>query len=190
MANSRLRTTVRDMLLSLAVIAAPIAVVMVLEPTKSGDPVHVIDAASFQSTVDAARQSEPFPVLAPSGLPATWRLTSAYYQLPGTTAADWHVGYLTPSGGYASLEQTTEPLTSFLNDQHSDASPNTAVQIAAATPNVWQRYTGTTPSGLRTLLFHTGAKPTGADAAGLSTTVIVAGSASMTELEQLAAALH
>jgi hypothetical protein len=178
--NARLKTTVRDMLLSLAVIAVPIAVALVIQPSKSGDPVHVIDAASFQTTLGAARQSEPFTVLAPSGLPANWRLTSAYYQPSGATAADWHLGYLTPSGGYASLEETTEPLVSFLNDQHSDAGPNTAVQIAGATPNVWQRYTGTTPAGLRTILFHTDTK----------NTVIVAGSASLTELEQLAAGLH
>ena len=178
--NARLKTTVRDMVFSLAVIGVPIAVVLVLKPSKAGDPTHVIDAASYQTTLTAARQSEPFTVLTPSGLPASWRLTSAYYQPEGATAADWHLGYLTPSGKYASLEQTTEPLVSFLNDQHSDASPNTAVQIADATPNVWQRYTGTTPTGLRTLLFHTDAK----------STVVVAGSASLAELEQLAGDLH
>lgn len=178
--NSRLRTTVRDMLLSLAVIAVPIAVAMAIKPSKAGDPVHVIDAASFQTTLSAARQSEPFTVLAPSGLPAGWRLTSVNYQPSGAAAADWHLGYLLPDGSYASLEQTTEPLASFLNDQHSDAGPNTAVQIAGATPNVWQRYTGTTPAGLRTILFDTGAK----------STVMVAGSASLAQLEQLAVALH
>ncbi|HEV2344889.1 MAG TPA: DUF4245 domain-containing protein [Actinocrinis sp.] len=179
-ANSRLKTTVRDMLLSLAVIAVPIAVVLAIEPSKPGDPVHVIDAASFQTTLSAARQAEPFTVLAPSGLPADWRLTSAYYQPPGATAGDWHVGYLTPSGGYAALEQVTEPLAAFLTDQHSDASPNTAAQITGATPGVWQRYTGTTPAGLRTIMYYNDSK----------STVIVAGSASLTELEQLATALH
>jgi uncharacterized protein DUF4245 len=178
--KSRLRTTVRDMVFSLAVIAVPLAVALAIKPSKAGDPVHVIDAASFQSTLAAARQSEPFTVLAPSGLPADWRLTSMNYQPAGVTAADWHLGYLLPGGSYASLEQTTQPLASFLNDQHSDASPNTAVQIAAATPNVWQRYTGTTPAGLRTILFYTDAK----------STVMVAGSASLAQLEQLAAALH
>ena len=178
--NSRLRTTVRDMMLSLAVIGVPIAVVLAIEPSKAGNPVHPIDAAAYQSTLSAARQAEPFNVLAPNGVPANWKLTSAYYQQPGSTAGDWHVGYLTPSGGYASLEQTTEPLASFLNDQHSDASPNTAVQITGATPNVWQRYTGTTPTGLTTILYYTDPK----------STVIVAGSASLPELEQLAGDLH
>lgn len=178
--NARLKTSVRDMLFSLAVIAVPIALVLILKPSKPGDPVRVIDNASYQTMLGAARQSEPFTVLAPTGLPTSWRLTSVNYQPQGATAADWHLGYLTPGGGYASVEQTTEPLASFLNDQHSDASPNTAVQINGATPNVWQRYTGTTPTGLRTLLFHTDAK----------STVIVAGSASMTELEELATDLH
>jgi hypothetical protein len=180
MAKSRLKTTVRDMLLSLAVVAVPIGVVLAIEPSKAGDPVHVIDAASYQSALVAARRAEPFAVLAPSGLPATWKLTSEYYQLPGDTAADWHLGYLTPSGGYVSLEQTTQSVAGFLNGQHADASPNTAVQIAGASPNVWQRYTGTTPSALRTVLLHTDAKAN----------VIVAGSAPLAELEQFAAALR
>jgi hypothetical protein len=180
MAKSRLKTTVRDMILSLAAIGVPIAVVFAIEPSKSGDPVHVIDAASFQSTLGAARQTEPFTVLAPVGLPATWKLTSANYELPGATAADWHVGYLTPSGGYVSLEQTTQLVPGFLTDQHADAAAAGTVQIGGSTPAVWQHYTGTTPSALRTVLFHADAKAN----------VIVAGSAPLSELEQFAAALR
>lgn len=179
-ANSRLRTTVRDMAISLAVIAVPIAVVLAIEPSKSGNPVHVVDAASFQATLGAARAAEPFTVVAPSGLPATWKLTSVNYNPAGSGPADWHMGYLTPSGAYAVLEQTSEPFAGYLSDQHSDASADVAVQIAGATPNVWQHYTGTTPGGLRTLLYAQNAK----------FTVIVAGSAPLAELEQLAAALR
>lgn len=179
-ATSRLRTTARDMVISLAVIAVPIAVVLAIEPSKSGNPVHPLDAATFQTTLSAARAAEPFTVVQPTGLPATWKLTSAYYNPPGSGPGDWHAGYLTPSGAYASLEQTTEPFTGFLSDQHSDASPDTAVQITGATPNVWQHYTGTKPTGLRTLLYAQNGK----------STVIVAGSAPLAELEQLAASLR
>ncbi|MBS2962437.1 DUF4245 domain-containing protein [Actinocrinis puniceicyclus] len=179
-ANARLKTTVRDMVLSLLVIAVPIAVVLVLKPSKAGNPVHVMDTGSYQSELSAARAAEPFTVLAPAGLPADWKLTSAYYQPAGSGAADWHVGYLTPGGGYATLEQTTEPLSGYLSDQHSNASPDATVQIAGATPNVWQRYSGTTPGGLRTLLSAQDGK----------STVIVAGSAPLAELERLAAALR
>ncbi len=180
MANERLKTTVRDMILSLAVIGVPIAAVLVVEPSKPGDPVHVIDSASFRSQLAAARQAEPFTVLAPSGLPSGWRLTSESYRPAGDAAAAWHLGYLTPSGGYVALEQTTESVDGFLRDEHADASPNLALQIAGADPNVWQRYTGTRPSALRTVLFHTDAK----------VNVMVAGSAPLAELEQFAAALH
>ena len=180
MAKSRLRTTVRDMVLSLAAIGVPIALVFAIEPSKPGDPVHVIDTASFQGTLGAARQEEPFTVLAPVGLPSTWRLTSADYQLPGDTAADWHVGYLTPSGGYVSLEQTTQSVAGFLADQHADAAPARAVQISGTTPATWQRYTGTTPSALRTVLVRTDGKAN----------VLVTGSAPLAEVEQFAAALQ
>lgn len=178
--NSRLRTTVRDMVLSLAVIAVPIAVVLAIEPSKSGNPVHPVDASAYQTTLSAARAAEPFQVLAPTSLPSSWKLTSAYYNPAGSGPAEWHLGYLTPSGAYASLEQTGESFAGYLSDQHSNASQGSAVQIAGATPNTWQRYTGTAPAGLPTLLYAQNGK----------STVIVAGSAPLSDLETLAAALH
>jgi len=176
MAKSRLRTTVRDMVLSLAVIGVPIAVVLALEPSTAGNPVHVIDPASFQGNLDAARASEPFSVVSPAGLGASWRPTSENYQVAGSSAADWHVGYLTPSGGFVELEQTTEAIGGFLNDQHSNATQTGSVQVDGA---AWQHYAGTTPPALKNLLVHTDGK----------STIIVAGSAPMTELEQFAASL-
>jgi hypothetical protein len=178
--NSRLRTTVRDMVLSLAVVAVPIGIALAIEPSKAGNPVHVVDAASYQATLSAARAAEPFPVLSPTGLPADWKLTSAYYNPEGSGPADWHVGYLTPAGAYAVLEQTSEPFAAYLNDQHSDASQVAVVSIAGATPTQWQQYTGTTPGGLKTLLYAQNAR----------STVIVAGSAPLADLEKLAAALR
>jgi hypothetical protein len=178
MAKSRLRTTIRDMLLSLAVIAVPIGVVLAIEPSKAGNPVHVIDSASFQGNLAAARAAEPFTVLAPTGLSASWRATSETYQQPGAAAAaDWHVGYLTPSGGFAELEQTTESVAGFLNDQHSNATQVAAVQVDGTT---WQRYTGTTPPALKNLLVREDGK----------STVIVAGSAPIAELQQFAGSLR
>ena len=48
------------------------------------------------------------------------------------------------------------------------------------TPSEWQRYSGTAPAGLPTLLYAQDGK----------STVIVAGSAPLADLERLAAALH
>lgn len=176
MAKSRLRTTVRDMLLSLAVIGVPIAVVLAIEPSTAGNPVHVIDPASFQGNLDAARASEPFSVLSPAGLDAGWRPTSEGYEPPGNAAADWHIGYLTPSGGFIELEQTTEAIGGFLNDQHSDATQTGSVQVGGI---AWQHYAGTTPPALKNLLVHGDGK----------STVIIAGSAPMSELEKFAESL-
>ena len=176
MAKSRLRTTVRDMLLSLAVIGVPIAVVFAIEPSKAGTPVHVIDPASFQGNLDAARSAEPFSVLSPAGLDAAWRPTSENYRVAGSTAADWHIGYLAPSGGFVELEQTTEAIGGFLNDQHSNATQTGTVQLGGT---AWQHYTGTAPPALKNLLVRTDGK----------STVIVAGSAPMSELEKFAESL-
>jgi hypothetical protein len=176
MANSRLKTTLRDMVLTLAVISLPLGAGMLIHPSKAGNPVHVIDAAAFESSLAAARSAEPFTVVAPNGLPADWRATSESYQLPGNSAAIWHVGYLTPSGGYAQLDQTTQSLAGYLSGQHSDAVSGIAVQVGGET---WQRYTGSTPPALRILLIHTDPK----------STEIVAGSATLSELEQLVGAL-
>jgi hypothetical protein len=177
MAKSRLRTTIRDMVLSLAVIGVPIGIVLAIEPTTQGNPVHVIDPVAYQGNLDAARAAEPFAVLAPSGLSAQWRATSENYQMPGSAAADWHLGYLTPSGGFVELEQTTENLGGFLNDQHSDATSTAAVQVNGTT---WQHYVGTTPPALKNLLVRSDGKAT----------VIVAGSAPLSELEQFAGSLR
>ena len=48
-------------------------------------------------------------MVAPFALPDGWRATSARYDNAATSivpnAALWHVGYVTPSGAYASLDQ-------------------------------------------------------------------------------------
>ena len=177
--HSRLRQSARDMVFSLGVIAVPIALILVLQPaTAPAAPVSTISAADFQNTLAAARSGESFPLLVPSGLPSSWKVTSENYTEPGTTAADWHIGYVIAGDTYAEVEQTTEPIGGFLNDQKSNASETANVQINGVT---WQEYEGTTPSALKTLLVRT--------ATG-SMTDLVAGSASLGQLEQLAGSLH
>ena len=177
--QSRLRQSARDMVFSLGLIAVPIALVMLLEPqTAPASPVSTISSSAFQSTLAAARANEPFKVLAPTGLPGNWQVTSENYTEPGASAADWHIGYLLSADAFAEVEQTTEPIGGFLDDQKSDAAEVANVQIGGAT---WQEYTGTSPAALRTLLVRT--------ATG-SVTELVAGSASLPQLEQLAGSLH
>ena len=180
--SSRLRTTVRDMILSMALIVLPILLVIWLMPTQTpATPVSAVSAADYQAMLTAARTDLPFTALGPAGLSTGWELTSDEYQPAGDTAADWHLGYQTPSKKYAEFEQTTESIAEFLSDQSSDATSSATVQVAGGT---WQEYTGTTPTGLKTLLFRqdgTGAK---------GSLEVVAGSASLAELETLAGSLQ
>jgi Protein of unknown function (DUF4245) len=120
----------------------------------------------------------PFTPLSPAGLPASWELTSDNYQPEGASAADWHLGYQTPSGKYASLEQTTETLAQFLVGASSNAQQSGSVQVAGAS---WTEYTGTAPAAYKTLLVR--------EAPDAKSLEIVAGSAPLSELETLITSL-
>lgn len=177
--KSRLRQSARDMVLSLGVIAVPLVVVMVVLPASGPkSTVNAVSAADFQSTLSGARAGEPFTPLVPSDVPAAWQVTSVNYTAPGSSAADWHIGYYISADSYAEVEQTTEPIGEFLDDQKSNASQVANVQIGADT---WQEYTGTSPTALKTLLVRT--------ATG-KVTELVAGSATLAQLEQLAGSLR
>lgn len=168
----------RDMVLTMALIVVPILLVIWLMPANA--PKNVVTPVSdsdYQAMLTAARNQLPFTAMSPSGLPASWELTSDDYEPAGDSAADWHLGYQTAGGKYAEFEQTTESVAQFLNDQHSDASSVGTVTVAG---QQWQHYTGTAPGGLKTLLFRQSGK----------SLEVVAGSASLTELETLAGSLQ
>jgi hypothetical protein len=177
--SSRLRTTIRDMVLSMALIALPILLVIWLMPSNAPKtPVTVISASQYQAMLSAARGDLPFVALGPSGLPASWQLTSDDYEPAGQTAAAWHLGYTAPSGKYAEFEQVNESVAQYLDAQGSDATKAGTVTAGGVS---WQRYTGSTPGALKTLLFRQD---------GSSSLEVVAGSATLAELEALAGSLQ
>ena len=94
------------MVLSLAVVGIVVVFLVAVTYRARPDPIHVIDPTS---SVEAAQALAPFTVVVPVGLPTTWRPTSARYDPADTSpvpnAALWHVGYVTPAGAYASLDQ-------------------------------------------------------------------------------------
>jgi hypothetical protein len=176
--RSRLRTTVRDMVLTMALIVVPILLVFWLMPSNTPkSAVTAVSTQDYQAMLTAARSELPFTALSPTGLPASWELTSDEYEPAGDTAAEWRLGYLTGSGKYAEFEQTTESVAQFLGEQSSDATESATVTVAG---QQWQEYTGTTPGGLKTLLFRQTGK----------SLVVVAGSAPMSELDALAGSLQ
>ena len=94
------------MVWSMAVVGIFVAFLVAVTYRDRPEAVRVIDPAP---ALEDARALAPFEVVAPLGLPATWRATSARYDNAATSivpnAALWHVGYVTPSGAYASLDQ-------------------------------------------------------------------------------------
>lgn len=70
-----------------------------------GTAVKTVDAAA---SVSAARQIAAYRVLAPRGLPAGWRPTSARIAVApsaGGSSATLHLGYVTPAERYLGFEE-------------------------------------------------------------------------------------
>ncbi|NHC15803.1 DUF4245 domain-containing protein [Motilibacter deserti] len=92
----------RRLVLPVLGVLATVAALVVAIPRPSGDVVREIGYASELASV---RASAPFAVAAPQGLPAGWRATGVRIdRRNGTT--HWHLAFATPSGAYASVEQS------------------------------------------------------------------------------------
>jgi hypothetical protein len=160
------------MLRSMFVVGLFLAVLVLLTfRTTPSDPVQEI---ALGPQVTAARLTAPFPVLVPDGLGEGWRPTSARVT-EQDGAATWHIGYVTPDGEYAALEQSDGPAEPFVAGFAPQATPAGEVIIGGTS---WVRLESRGGEE-RTLLHATGDVPT-----------LVTGTAGYAELERLAAALR
>ena len=174
-ARKRGRETARDMVWSLAVVAIFVVFLVAVTYRAKPDPVHVVDPAT---SVETAQALAPFQVVVPVGLPTTWRATSARYEPAASSsvpnAALWHVGYVTPAGAYASLDQASgEPsvlLGALVEGAHVEG-PGTGPFAG------WQHWV--TDSGDRQAYVLTGS----------ASTVVVYGTAAVEELATLEGSL-
>jgi hypothetical protein len=133
-ARKRLRQTARDMLISMLVVAG--AVLLLVLPWNRGpaDPIKTVDPAPV---IAGARASQSWPVMAPTGQPATWRCTSARISTASDGQDIVHLGYLTPSTTYVGLEQSATKETAFVRDQTLSADKTGTRVIGSAT---WTTY--------------------------------------------------
>jgi hypothetical protein len=169
----RTAKSVRDMVMTLIVVGIPIAFLLIILPHSAQNPVHAIDDTI---QLEQASAVAPFTVVSPHGLPSGWTVTSASYgaATSGRPAVDWHIGLVTPHTTYADLEQTNGGASAALSAQAADATRDGTTTIDGV---VWQRYDGTTTHAL----VHSG---------GRNATVVVAGKATMADLEVLAESLR
>ncbi|WP_420802428.1 DUF4245 domain-containing protein [Streptomyces taklimakanensis] len=101
---SKGRQTARDMVLSMLVILLGTGVVYLFIPhDDSLDPVRPI---TYDVELVTARRAAPYPVVAPEGLPETWRATSVRYRGQSDQGAVWHLGFMDPDNEYAAVEQS------------------------------------------------------------------------------------
>jgi hypothetical protein len=145
-ARKRLRQTARDMIISMLVVGAGVLALWLPFHRSTPDPVKVVDPTSV---IQGARAAESWPVLAPVGLPSTWRCTSARID----TALDGqdivHLGYLTPDDTYVGLEQSATKAISFVSDSTVSGRETGTRDVAGTTWTTYQNDDGTHRSLVR-----------------------------------------
>ena len=146
-ASKRLRQTVRDMVISMLVVSG--AVVLLAAPwnRSTPDPVRVVDPTTV---VQGARAAEPWPVLAPQGLPSTWRCTNARISTASDGQDVVHLGYLTPDNLYVGLEQSATKALAFVTDATVSGRQTGSRDVGGTTWATYQSDDGTHRSLVRT----------------------------------------
>lgn len=117
-ANARLGQTVKDMVWSMVVVLAVVGVILILAWRPDPNPIRSVDPLP---TIALSAAQADFELLAPAGLSEEWIATSARWEPTNASQGQpfLHIGYVTPSGGYA---QVTEYAT---NDTSLDDLQNT-----------------------------------------------------------------
>lgn len=160
--------TPRDIMLSLAVLLVPIALVVGL--TRACTDIAVVDPAGAFAQ---ARTANLFPVVEPHGLGPQWRSVRATYDSADGTGT-LRVGYLTPDDGNVQLLETNEDPQALLPREFgNDVQPTGQVDLAGS---AWRSYR--VRGQEQALVLTVGER-----------TTLVQGQASATELQILAGSL-
>lgn len=143
MARPRTPSTVTHMVIAMAVVLVPIALISWFFTRLPEPAPNVVDPAPLTAR---ARAEAPYPVLAPENLPDGWVATRVRWTpegepllnrepAPGNT---WQVGYLTPQRMYIALDQRDRLPDLFVADVTRAGRPVGESSVGASS---WQRYT-------------------------------------------------
>ncbi|MFI6011805.1 DUF4245 domain-containing protein [Streptomyces sp. NPDC051243] len=161
--------SVRNMVLSLGVTMLAAGVIYLFIPHEDGTP--DLPRVDYRVELLTARRAASYAVVAPQGLPDSWKATSVRFQ--GDDFDAWHLGLHAPDGEYVQIEQSTQKPSTFIDEASQGAQATKVTQKIG--DRTWTRYTG----GRYSALVH---EEKGA-------TTVVAGTGSFKQLEQVAAAL-
>src|SRR6202034_1313654 len=153
-------------------LAAAILVVAVPIP-HAAEPVTV----SYRGDLARLVRLAPYPAVAPVGLPGSWQPVSSGLGVGrpnGAGTVTWQLGYMTPGGSLASLEETNASPAAFIRRMTNSGTALGPAQIAGLP---WTLVS--TPSRGQRSLYYIGV-------AGRFT-LVVTGSATWAQLRDLAA---
>jgi Protein of unknown function (DUF4245) len=170
--RARGRETVGDMVRSMALVLVVVAVVVLL--TLRHEPGEKVTRVDFSEMLAQARSAASYDVLAPVGLDKAWIATSARADSEGN-AVTWHLGFVTPDGHYAAVEQSDGSAAGLLAE-HVQGASRSGTRTVLGVP--WQQLVGGQP------------EPRALETRGTGVTTLVTGNASFAELAQLAGALR
>jgi hypothetical protein len=155
-------------------LAAAIVVVAIPAP-HAAEPVTI----SYRGDLAKLARLAPYPAVAPAGLPASWQPVSSGLAVAGANGAGtvtWQLGYMTPDGSLASLEETNAIAAGFVRRMTNDGTPLAPIRLDGRT---WS-LSSTPARGQRSMYFTS---PAGF-------TVVVTGDATWAQLRELAASLR
>jgi hypothetical protein len=152
------------------------AIVVVAVPIPhAAEPVTI----SYRADLAKLARLAPYPAVAPAGLPGSWQPVSSGLAIGGANGAGtvtWQLGYMTPDGALASLEETNAKAAGFVRRMTNDGTPLAPAELAGQTWNV-----SATPARGQRSMYYT--SPAGY-------TLVVTGNATWAQLRELAVSLR
>lgn len=130
-----MRQTVGDMVRSMGLVLALIAVILLVTLRPQPEAVKVVDPTQV---LIAARTLAPFTVVVPEGLTG-YQVTSARWQETPASAGQpvLHLGYVTPETQYVQVSQSVADSVKFIEEQTAGGIAADRVSIEGT---AWQRY--------------------------------------------------
>lgn len=144
MARPRTPSTVTHMVIAMAIVLVPVALVSwFFTRLPSEPPVMAIDPAAY---IAKARKEAPYPVAAPTNLPDGWVAVRVRWTPEGeplfnkepAVGSTWQLGYLTPEKMYIALDQRDRLPEQFVGDVTRAGRPAGESSVGGV---AWQRYT-------------------------------------------------
>nr|WP_254878771.1 DUF4245 domain-containing protein [Streptomyces sp. NA04227] len=169
MAGRNRNQTVRDMVLSLVVIGAFVAVIWSVLPHDATEKPP--KAVTYEVELVTARRAADYPVAAPEGLAKTWKATSVRYN--GAEFSSWHLGFHGSDDRYIAIEQSKERASRFIDRVARRADETDVTKEIGG--KKWVRYEGSDYDAL--VLKEKGS------------TTVVTGKATFADLEHMAGLL-